>query len=359
MRRERLPVMQNVSYATRDEALASPCAPFDLAGCTKCGFLFNSRFDPKLFAYDAEYDNHVESQAFARYYESLATMLIERFALKGGGAVYDVGCGQGTFLKVLCKMAPKVRGIGIDPSCKPFQSGNVTLIQDMFSRELVGVDAKLVLLRHVLEHLQRPIEFMTQLRGVAPTAPVFVEVPETGWIFATGAFWDFCYEHCNYFVPATLRYALNTAGLTVHEQASSFEGQYQWAICSAGNDRTPPAPSLEAAAKYAKRESTYFEKARSALSEAADQGACAIWGMATKGVVFATMLSDVSIEGGVDSNARKQGRFAPGSGLAIHAPSWLAQFGGKATAFVMNPNYLDEMRRQMASLGFDAQLRLI
>jgi hypothetical protein len=361
LRRERLPVMQNVSYATNEAALASPTAPFELAGCENCGFLFNSRFDRGLFTYDADYDNHVESRAFQRYYESLAAMLIQRFDLLSGGEVYDVGCGQGTFLKVLCAMAPKLRGIGIDPSCQPYESGNVRLIQSLFSRELIGEGAKLILLRHVLEHIERPVEFLTQLRAVVPTAPVYVEVPETGWIFSNGAFWDFCYEHCNYFVPQSLNQALTRAGFTVRQQASSFEGQYQWAICSpARGDLTPtPGPSLDVAREYARREASYLEKAHSSLAAAGARGACAIWGMATKGVVLATMLPGGLIAGGVDSNPRKQGRFAPGSGLGIHAPSWLAQFDGAVTALVMNPNYYQEIRQQLIDLQVDAELSLL
>jgi hypothetical protein len=361
LRRERLPVMQNVSYPTRAAAVASPCAPFELGGCSNCGFLFNSIFDPKLFSYDVEYDNHVESRAFERYYKSLAAMLIRRFDLEAGGTVYDIGCGQGTFLKVLCALAPSLRGIGIDPSCVPYDSGNVTLIQDVFSKELIGPDAKLVLLRHVLEHIEQPVEFMTQLGAVAPRAPIYVEVPETGWIFSKGAFWDFCYEHCNYFVPQTLRQTLCFAGLEVHEQTPCFEGQYQSAICSVGTPKEPlnPTALLQAARDYAASESVYFGKVRSSLSEAAQQGPCAIWGMATKGVVVATMLPEGLLQGGVDSNRRKQGRFAPGSGLEIHDPNWLAQFGEKITAFVMNPNYLDEIRQQLAELNVGARLRSI
>src|SRR4029078_5907924 len=43
LRRERLPVMQNVSYPTRELALASVCAPFELSGCESRWFMFNGR----------------------------------------------------------------------------------------------------------------------------------------------------------------------------------------------------------------------------------------------------------------------------------------------------------------------------
>jgi hypothetical protein len=351
--------MQNVTYPTRERALASPSAPFQLGGCETCGFMLNTEFDGSLFNYDAAYDNHVESEAFARYYRGLASELIERFDLGRGGIVYDVGCGKGTFLKTLCAMAPNLRGVGIDPSCVPEEAGNVTLIQSAFSPELIDPNAKLVLLRHVLEHIERPLEFMKQLKLAVHGAPLFVEVPETSWIFSQGAFWDFCYEHCNYFVPETLKEVLTLAGFTVREQQVSFGGQYQWAICSAGDAQNERRPEriLAAARAYAGSESRFLEQTQSILREASRKGACAIWGMATKGVVLASLIDADLIAGGVDSNVRKQGRYAPGSGVAIHSPDWLAQFGGRVTAFVMNPNYLSEIRAQTIAAGIVVYLQ--
>jgi SAM-dependent methyltransferase len=357
--------MQNISYASPEVALASTCAPFQLSGCQRCGFLFNSRFDGALLSYDANYDNHVESRFFHDYYDSLARMLIARFGLDSG-VVYDIGCGRGTFLKVLCAASPAVHGIGVDPSCEPIEAGNLTLLRSTFSRELIKSDAKLILLRHVLEHIPRPREFLEELRSAAGSVPLFVEVPESAWIFQAGAFWDFCYEHCNYFVPETLAFALGQAGFRVVQQERSFGGQYQWAICGAGateslssNADEAAVAGIEAARKYAGTEDAYLERARDAVAGAARRGHCAIWGMATKGVVLASLLPPGLLAGGVDSNPRKQGRFAPGSGLQIHPPAWLGTLKGHVTAMVMNPNYLEETREQVRNLGFEVELRAL
>jgi hypothetical protein len=364
LRRERLPVMQNVSYPTRELALGSACAPFELAACARCAFMFNAAFDGALMSYDVAYDNHVESAAFQAYYEDLARMLIERFGLDKGGVVYDVGCGRGTFLKTLCALAPAVHGIGIDPSCEPLEAGNVTLLRSTFERALVKDDAKLILLRHVLEHIDQPLEFMRELRASAGSVPLFVEVPEATWIFDNGAFWDFCYEHCNYFVSESLATTLSLAGFRVEQQKASFGGQYQWALCRgdaavAAVGFSGAAVAVERARAYSEREAGLLNKATSALTDAAGRGQCAIWGMATKGVVFASMLPPDLVAGGVDSNVRKQGRYAPGSGLGIHAPPWLGTLAGRVTAMVMNPNYFGEIEAQVRSLGFDVDLRVV
>jgi SAM-dependent methyltransferase len=365
--RDLLPVMQNVCYPTRALALASARARFDLSACGQCGFLFNSTFDAALLRYEVGYDNHVESRLFEAYYEKVARFLIARFELDRGGVVYDVGCGRGTFLKVLCELCPSITGIGIDPSCEPSSGRNVQLVRSEFSEDLITRDARLVILRHVLEHIARPIEFMIKLREASRNVPIFVEVPDAQWIFAQGAFWDLCYEHCNYFVPATLRNALRRAGLRVSESGLSFENQYQWAICAAGT-AGPAAPEevedgvgpvLEAARSYAVAEGRALDRAQRVLGDAAREGPCTLWGMSTKGVVLASMMPAGMLAGGIDSNPQKQGLFAPGSGLAIHGPHWLKEIGAHATVIAMNPNYLTEIGDQIRALGVLVTLRTL
>ena len=359
--------MQNVTYPTRELALQSTCAPFELSGCVRCGFCFNSRFDDSLITYDTDYDNHVESAAFHGYYETLARMLVARFDLDAGGVVYDVGCGQGTFLKTLCRLSPRTHGVGLDPSCDPLEEMNVTLLRAKFSEDLIKADGKLIVLRHVLEHIHRPVEFLRALRVAAGDIPIFVEVPDTTWIFRTRAFWDFCYEHCNYFVPSTLSVALRLAGFDVLQQETSFGGQYQWAICAAAAGPTSSAADsfkiakteIESAREYAQAEEGYLQRATSTFIDSKRDGSCAIWGMATKGVVLASTLPPDLVDGGVDSNSRKQGRFAPGSGLEIHPPDWLGTLEGPVTAIVMNRNYFDEIDAQVRALGMTVDLRAL
>jgi hypothetical protein len=356
VRRARLPVLQNRVYATRDEALRSPTAGFELRTCTVCGFSFNGAFRSDLVVYDEHYDNDVPSATFMRYYDDLARRLIERFNLTEG-TIYDVGCGKGTFLDVLCRMAPGIRGVGVDPSCTPTTTGNFRLIKDVFRPELVESDARLVLLRHVLEHIEQPVPLLTQLAVAAPRAPLFVEVPDVNWIFANGAFWDFCYEHCNYFTPASLAYALTQAGYEIQEQLSLFSGQFQAIIgapaASRGlSSRFPATNAVEIASAYAATESVRMRTAREHVEKAGN--AAVLWGMATKGVVFAALMP-ASLAGGVDVNPKKQNRFAPGSGLRINPPEWVVSLGEAPTIFIMNGNYAHEIRRAASDLGVAAR----
>jgi SAM-dependent methyltransferase len=357
IRRERLPVLQNRVYGSRAEARSSPCAPFQLATCLICGFSFNRAFDGWLMVYDEHYDNDVPSNTFRTYYEIVADMLIRRLELTSG-VVYDIGCGKGDFLRTLCRLAPNVVGIGIDPSCSPIESGNFALRKETFQAETFAHDTRLVILRHVLEHIDQPVAFAAMIAEQLGDAPLYVEVPDLDWILENGAFWDFCYEHCNYFTPHSLAFALRRAGFLVEAQGPGFGGQYQWAICRRSAEDAFPSMSdarrqAELVAAYRAHEGELIAYARRLLAES---GNAVIWGMATKGVIFSTLLDCREIAGGVDINPKKQGRFVPGSGLQVHPPEWLATLTVDPTVLVMNGNYAEEIREEVRRVRASARV---
>lgn len=342
--RRNLPVLQNVVHPSRAMAREAPAARFELGTCRGCGFSFNAVFDPDRMIYDVAYDNHVESAAFRRYYRDVAGMLLDRFEIIDG-TVYDIGCGKGEFLRILCELAPGVTGIGIDPSCTPCIEGNFELRRSTFEESDVAGDARLVILRHVLEHIDRPASFLMALRAAMPAAPLYVEVPDVDWILDNRAFWDFCYEHCNYFSLDTLRFAMAGASFEVIGQDRAFGGQYQWAIGMPGK---PPGQlesdgerAIAAVTAYAGNEADAIARLR---DSAGREHGVAIWGMATKGVLLAILLGAENVVGGVDMNAGKQGRFAAGSGVSINSPDWLRTLAPRTRVLVMNPNYLAEIR---------------
>ncbi|MEY9531681.1 class I SAM-dependent methyltransferase [Sinorhizobium fredii] len=353
--RERIPILQNRVHSTKEDAVSAASGHLTLCTCNGCGFSYNGQFDENLVVYDEHYNNDVPSRTFELYSEEIARSLIRKFDLKSG-TVYDVGCGKGTFLRTLCRLAPNLKGVGMDPSCTPTVEENFTLIRDVFRPESFAADTKLVLLRHVLEHIAQPVDFLTDLGKAAPNLPLYVEVPEIGWIFEKGAFWDFCYEHCNYFSAESLRNALQRAGFSDIEQSPSFGGQYQWAISTA-KDAVKMAPvdgagAVAAAKTYAASEDLLVNKVRAIISGSAGT---AVWGMATKGVMLSCLIGDGLISDGIDINARKQEKFAPLSGVRIRAPEWLKEHPVQ-TILVMNGNYEAEIRQTIRNIGAAANI---
>jgi SAM-dependent methyltransferase len=356
--RQSIPVFQNVTYPTAPEARAAPTGGFVLSTCRSCGFSYNGRFDPGLAEYDESYDNHVESAAFKEYYRRIAAMLVSRVGLHDG-SVYEIGCGQGEFLKELHALAPGVRAVGVDPACRATSQPNLEFINGYFDPARARDDAKLLIVRHVLEHIAQPVQFLRSLREGMPNTPLYVEVPDLDWIFDNRSFWDFCYEHCNYFTTQSLAAACAEAGYSVLFQNRSFGDQYQWALCLPGGAAGDRIPGHEA---WAKAEAYAAEEANSIAQVAQlarERGGVGVWGMATKGVLLCSILDADLVCGGIDMNPTKQGRFASGSGVKINPPDWLATQPPGRTVFVMNPNYLTEIAGTVERLGASVTLETI
>ena len=369
VRRERLPAMQNYVHRSREHALAATQGAIALHVCAACGHGWNDAFDPSRLIYDDGYDNAVPSAVMARYYDEIAEYLGRKYDL-AHGYVVDIGCGDGKFLKALARVWPQCRGLGVDPALpgdSRIADGRIRLIKGVFADSQLEAAPSLFLSRHVLEHIPQPVPFVHTLReaiGDRAGVPLFVEVPELDWIVRNGAFWDFCYEHCNYFGEASLREMFARAGFAPTESRVAFGGQYRWiegvtagaGQTQAGGADTGRAPAVAA---YAARERDEIDGARRRLRELKAGGAAVvIWGMATKGIIYSLLVDPDStlVDAAVDINVNKQGCFVPTTGRRIDAPADLRRLaGGRVAVVVMNTNYVDEIRGACRELGMAAE----
>lgn len=367
VRRDRLPAMQNYVYRTRERAEAAPQGQLSVAVCRSCGFAWNSTFDPSLLVYDAGYDNAVPSAVMDAYYRDIAAYLSQKYKLAEGGLVVDVGCGNGAFLKAICSAVPQCRGLGVDPALERDQEedgGRIVLIKDVFSAEVIKERPSLIVCRHVLEHIPRPVEFLQAIRTAVAefgSCPCFFEVPDLGWIVENEAFWDFCYEHCNYFTAGSLGEALERAGFEPTDTRVGFGAQYLWMEALSAREE-PPAASPDAGgladrmlgyeASEAVRVTSMRERMRQWKS---DGRAIALWGMATKGVLFSLLVDPEAslLDFCIDVNTNKQGCFVPLTGHRISAPAALRDAEDRLTVVVMNENYGEEIKRTCREMGAD------
>jgi hypothetical protein len=362
--------MQNRVHRTRDDALGAARGTLTLAACRTCAFAWNRTFDPGLLVYDDTYDNAVPSAVMDAYYREVAAHLAASYPLDGGPIV-DVGCGDGRFLRTICELEPGATGLGVDPALPADRAeGRITLVKGMFGPDDVTEAPSLVVSRHVLEHIPDPVAFLATIRVAVerfgPT-PAYFEVPDLGWIVAERTFWDFCYEHCNYFTAASFDAALEHAGLAPRAHRTGFEGQYLWVEATAGGERPDTGASArgvapaDALVAYADGEQRRVAATRTRLRAARDAGsAVVVWGMATKGVLFSLLVDDADdplIDRCVDVNVNKQGCFVPVSGQPIEAPEALRAEGRPVTVVAMNANYVEEIRASCAALGVDAVVR--
>jgi SAM-dependent methyltransferase len=367
--RRGVPVHQNVVCADAEEARNFTRGDLVLAFCKACGFVFNAAFDPTRLRYSAAYDN---TQSFSPYFKGymaeLGESLVTKYDLRDK-TVVEVGCGKGEFLRLLCRNGRNL-GIGFDPSYigpDMTEQGAVRFVRSFYDFDQNHYAPDFVCCRHVIEHVQSPLEMLRAVRrglGDRMNSHVFFETPTLPWILDTVTFWDFFYEHCSYFTPESLTWAFREAGFDVLESYSIFDGQYISVEAKpASASRTPELATPCFVQNLWSKIQSFQAQLKQRMETCAAKinafnraGGCAIWGAAAKGTTLVNTIDPGNdrVRYLVDINPAKQGKFVPGTGHRIVSPGYLKEQGGNVAGIVnMNPNYLEENRAILAGLSLE------
>lgn len=362
-----VPVHQNLLYDTRNDALNTRRGTIQLAICAHCGFVTNRTFDLSLLDYSEKYENTQNfSNYFQAYVNALVAHLIDSHELVEK-TIVEIGCGKGDFIKALVAQNDNV-GFGFDPSYLGdlhLYDGRLTFIQDFYDGRYREYRADLYTSRHVIEHIPEPLAHIQVIRESIGDrqASVFFETPDVSWIFQHAAFWDLAYEHCSLFSPDSMRHLLQLGGFKHIDVVPAFGDQYMWTEAKSAAEITlTPHERVErlvqSALAFGKQFSEVKYVWRQKIDVLLNQGKqVAIWGAGAKGVNFLNMLEFTSdaISHVVDVNPRKQGKYIAGTGQQIILPSQLSQHKPD-TVVIMNPNYQDEIRTQLADIAPEAQV---
>jgi SAM-dependent methyltransferase len=368
LRRNAVPVHQNLILASWQDALQVIRGDLVFAVCHECGFVFNRAFDIGKLTYGADYDNtQSHSPYFARYMANLAEHLLREEGVTNSRIV-EVGCGKGVFLKLLVDdPAYGNLGIGFDPSYVGPESdlgGRLRFKRRFYDETCADLPADVVVCRHVIEHVPRPLELLYAVRralGNAHAARIYFETPCVEWILHNRVIWDFFYEHCSLFTIASLRTAFEHAGFSVRNVRHIFGGQYLW--LEAGLAGTSDGFSVDVrdiprlGRQFAVAEEQLREDWRKRIVRLAAEAKIAVWGAGAKGTTFAHLVDPENklIDCVVDLNPNKQGKFLPGTGHPIVGVEKLATRGVR-NAILMNPNYREENEALLAAGRIAVQL---
>ncbi|MFZ4752525.1 MAG: class I SAM-dependent methyltransferase [Chitinophagaceae bacterium] len=363
----KVPVLQNRVYLQKSDALNAAEGEIDLTYCQSCNFIFNGAFDESLIEYNADYDNSVPSKIFEVYYKEICHYLYNSYKLENS-VVVDIGCGKGTFLYLMCTLFPSIKGVGIDPSyvgaLNPLP--NLTFIQDFFNISHVSTKPDLIISRHVLEHITAPKEFLDLIKvpiSLHQDIPIFIEVPDFTWIVQNQTFWDICYEHCNYFTPYSISQLFQKSSLKVSAVSKGFGDQYLWieGVLNPSNSlsvgKSAHNIELDRIRRFVESIDSGKIHALNFIRENKNnQFKIVVWGMATKGVIFANEIDREQeiIDFCVDINIEKQGKFIPVSGHLIQNPNILKELiGHRILIIIMNTNYENEIKECVSEFGLN------
>lgn len=363
-----VPVHVGLLWESAAAAQACPRGQIDLYGCPVCGLIYNLAFDPALVDYAGDYDNALHwSPRFRDYERQLAEGLASRY-LDHDSLVVEVGCADGHFLGLLCRVAG-CRGRGYDPSSTTEAAAgslndDITVERGLFDANRLDADVALVCARHVLEHVADPERFMGQLRGDGRrVGHLYVEVPDAAFVIEQASIGDIIYEHCWHFSADSLRHLAWRTGIAPVDVHTAFGGQF---LGLEGRVTAEPAGAPTPHASHTMGFMQFTDAFHRRVSAWQDWSArmlaqgqrAVVWGAGAKTVTFGAVLDGMpAVDAVVDINPRKQGRFLAGTGHPIVAPAELRNLGVDVVV-LMNGVYRDEVASTLSELNVTAPLVL-
>jgi hypothetical protein len=365
---EGVPVEGNFLWTSRDDAVNCARADIRLGVCAACTMVYNVAFDPRDVPYAGTYENSLHfSPTFRVYAEELADRLVHTYGLRGKDVV-AIGDGDGWFLGQVCARGGN-RGVSFDPNQQPRERPDgvdIRFVRGYFSEAEAPERIDLVLLRHVLEHLERPRHLLEQLRSTLAErsgSVLYLEVPNSSPMFHDVRAWDLIYEHCSYFTTASLRHLVGATGLRILRLGSSYGDQFLGVDAEPGAVEAPfPEPQAARAfvattQRFASKFATLTHGWSARLSAWLDEGdSVAVWGAGTKGITFLNLVPGAElIDHVIDINPRKTGHHIAGTGQRILGPEDLVD-ARPDVVLVMNPAYEREVRETLETHGVSADV---
>lgn len=335
---EDLPVFQNRMHKSCDEARACRRGNVRLVENLDTGLIYNADFDPAVMVYDDAYQNEqAMSPMFQDHLENMADVVGDYLRCN---RLLEIGCGKGRFLGMLLDRGFDVSGV--DPT---YEGEHPRVVKEYFSPEL-GLRGEGLILRHVLEHIQDPYEFLDMVRiANGNSGRIFIEVPCFDWICEQRNWFDIFYEHVNYFRMSDLRRMFGE----VHLAKRVFADQYLCIVAELSSLRQPV---------YSVADQVDFpEDFQAGLPWPAAGGKekRVVWGGASKGVIFSLLSERLGnpVDAVIDINPAKQGLYLPATGIRVSRPDEILPALPKdTTIYVMNPNYIPEIR-EMSGNAFN------
>lgn len=321
------PIFQNRMYDTVEAAQACPRGQIRIVEDLQSGLVYNAAFDPDLMEYDAAYQNE---QANSTPFKAHLDWAADLIRTEMGDRLIEVGCGKGTFLEMLADRGADITGFD------PTYEGEDPRIEKVYFGPEVGMNGDGLVLRHVLEHIQDPVDFLMQLAEAnGGQGLIYIEVPCLDWIGDNKAWFDFFYEHVNYFRLSDFHKIFGR----VVASGNCFGGQYLYVIGDLASLRYP-SYDPDAPVRFPADFTDSLEAANTTDRDV-------VWGGASKGLIYSMLRARAGcpVAGIIDINPAKQGKHLAGTGLRVSAPDeLLPQLSGDARILVMNPNYTEEIK---------------
>lgn len=324
-----VPVLHNVLYESAHDAIKCATGQIKLVESQRTGLIFNERFDAAIMGYKNEYLSSPEiSQSFQIHLKHTAT-IVQKYL--GNDGLVEIGPGQGYFLELLAHRGVSI--VGYDPS---YASTNSSIKNSYFTDMESSTIAGNFILRHVLEHIDNPMQFLQKLGGSSKDALVYIEIPCFDWICKNRSWVDIFYEHVNYFKFSDFSRMFRE----VIDSGHVFGGQYFYIVANLSSLNAQVIERLTP---------IDFPNDFMALNFSQSPAIpISVLGAGAKGVIFAlhATRAGYTVNHAIDIHPAKQHKLLPATGIeVISAEQAIRDLPNGSPIYVMNNNYLEEIKK--------------
>ncbi|MDC2964680.1 class I SAM-dependent methyltransferase, partial [Gammaproteobacteria bacterium] len=298
--------------------------PINFVQCVACSHIWNRSFNYDDIPYRTNpnrmYNKGSNWQGFLAQTRS---MLIEE--LPSNPTVVEIGCGDGHFIRGLAdSLDNKGSFLGFDPSTSSESGQGIEFYPRLFEpmRDVEELKPDLIIMRHVLEHLTRPDEFLQSLAWASMLSnkevKLYAEVPSVDRVFYTYRLSDFFYEHFSHFCTSSFRKLLEGAGSIIKFQ-KGYDAEVMFGLVSMRKNQAS-FDQAGATARFYERSQTTLGSIQKQMKELSSSGKkIAIWGGTGKAAAFINYFGATRdlFPLVVDSDKIKAGQFVPGTGQRI------------------------------------------
>ena len=211
--------------------------PLCICFCQQCSLAQLDYVIPMEVAFGDQYTYLTgSSESLIKYYSELASKLVDKFGLRAGDTVIEIGSNDGTFLKAFQSLGLEVLGIdGARQSSDIALFDGVPVIQQFFGQGIAsavqgrlkpGNRIGLILAMNVLAHTADINDFLSGVTQLMEPGTVFVS--QSHWLAALTRNFEFdtiYHEHLRYYTLSSLMRLFEKHGLSVDDaEITNFYG---------------------------------------------------------------------------------------------------------------------------------------
>lgn len=338
-------------YRSLEEASHEKARHLKFVLCNQCFTVQNKNYfevasQPHKSHYDENYYcSFTQNSSQAQKYQKKIANKINNILSLENKKVLEIGCGDAFFLNCLASFC--CQPVGFEPS-STYQFArkypHIELYNKFFEPEKSQnkwnhID--LFILRHVLEHLKQPINFLKIINdnntNRKQSRYFYIEVPNLEVLLDENLYFDFYYEHIFYFsLPGLLR-VLSLSRWTPFKRLTNKKSEFL-GIIARNTPETMPISDIqvESSSENIRLKALTFKqhfldwnkKLNNLLSNlCAEKQKIAVWGTGSRGVAMITSLQyeNFKIQYVVDSDSNKHSLYVPGILSKISSPERLKQ----------------------------------